>query len=75
MISWSRAAIVPNECHNKGARSGTISRFLLMINYIKTWLNKKYKNADLYVEPETEMAVHFYFPNKEQVLQSCKKSK
>jgi hypothetical protein len=31
-ISWINAAIVPNECHNTGAKSGNISRFLLNSN-------------------------------------------
>jgi len=29
MISCSKAAIVPKECHNIGAKSGTTSLFLL----------------------------------------------
>lgn len=32
MISWRRATAVPKLCHSIGAKSGTLSRFLLNSN-------------------------------------------
>jgi len=41
-ISCSRAAIVPNECHNIGAKSGTTSRFLLQSSTPITVYDKQF---------------------------------
>ena len=44
MISCSRAAMVPNECHNIGASSGTTSRFLLETRRTKACENLSTEN-------------------------------